>query len=224
MSLFYRPTAGSAIPASVTNRWPMDEGSGSTLGDDQGSQSASLVGGSWESDSQAVGGYRTSYGGTDGYWETDSAFGVNGQEYTGMTWIRLPTIESTRHWLAAEDGNGRNGWAIGTDGNNDLRLVHTTSTFQVATTVSVSLSTDTWYFVAAAGNGDSGTLYIYDNNQLLNSGSGSASRTQQDNPLEGMRKKDSGDFTTGKQDAPAVSTTTEMTQTEIEDYWKATQR
>jgi len=55
----------SAIPDSVVNRWPLDEGSGSTAADAVEANDLTINGATWQSQSDAIGGYQLSLDGTD---------------------------------------------------------------------------------------------------------------------------------------------------------------
>jgi len=57
--------SGSAIPDSATHQYKLDEGSGSTVIDSIGSNDLTNSGGTWESDSNAKGGYRISLDGSN---------------------------------------------------------------------------------------------------------------------------------------------------------------
>jgi len=215
---------GDAIPDSVTNRWPMDEGSGTTLADDVGSTNANLVGGTWVSDTSSVGGSHTDYDGVDDRWDTPS-FGINGSEYTFMTWVRWDSVNDLDTIASATDSSFRNGWALTLDGSQNWRINHLDDSFDTAVSLSESPATETWYFAAAVGVDDEATIYVYDNNNLIATDSGTSTRTTGDRELYGMAANGETDRNiNGQADAPAVSTTTALTQSEIEDYWQATQR
>lgn len=216
---------GDPIPVA-TNQLPMGEGSGTTLNDSIGSATATLTGGGWQSDSTAVEGSVTTYDGVDDYWETDNPQSVNGAVYSVMAWVRLDSITNLSTVIAASDTSNRNGWQIRVLGESPsgFELDHMDSNFNVVTSVTPGISTGTWYFVAAAGNGDSGTLWVYDNNQQLGSSSGSASRSQQDRQIRGMANRAGGGYVNGSADAPAWSVDEELTEADIEQYWTETQR
>ena len=216
------------IPDSVTNQWLMDEGTGTTLNDNIGNIPASLSGASWLEDADAEGGWKTSYDGTDDYWETDDAFGINGSDYTGMVWLEYDDSmegDSTAY-LHAMDGTNDNGWGIGMSGGSpgQPRLVHRDAgSFNMAE-LSTSINDGEWYLLAAAGSGDTGTLYLYDSDGYVEDASFNESRGQQDVHLRGMARMNDSFHAPGNVDAPAVSTDTEMTKSEIEEYWQATLR
>jgi hypothetical protein len=65
-------TVFSAIPDSVVNRWPLDEGSGTTARDSVGGSDVSLNGPTWVSDADAIGGYLLSFDGSDDFGESNA--------------------------------------------------------------------------------------------------------------------------------------------------------
>lgn len=56
----------------LIHRWKIDEGSGSTVSDSEGSADGSLIGASWVSNSDYVGGYAVEFDGTDDRIDIDS--------------------------------------------------------------------------------------------------------------------------------------------------------
>jgi len=111
-------TVFSAIPDSVVNRWPIDEGSGTTFNDVEGASDASTFGGiTWESDATSIGGERVLLDGTD-----DGA--NSGAAKPAGSFTFLITIETTEditkiaEMQAVLDGSGASGVA----GEAELRF------------------------------------------------------------------------------------------------------
>lgn len=215
------------VPVDVTNRWPMDAGSGSTLTDDIGSVPGALYGG-WGVNGDAVGGYVTMFDtANNDYWVTDTSFGVNSEQMTAMTWVYW-TDNSTGNARVLDTPGGDNpgggsylgeGWRVEFDGTSPAVSAHT-DTGDVTSTV--PCPGDEWVFLAVTFDGNTANMYSYDTAGQLGSASGSGSRTVSDRRLMGM--VGDGNHLGGRMDAPAVSTTTAMSHADIEQYWNQTNR
>jgi len=217
----------SAIPDSVTNQWPMDEGSGTLASDTVGSVSLSLYGANWQTDSTYEGGYSTSYDGTDDYYISDSAFGVTNSQFTAMQWFNINSVPDDYGTIfIAKDGKNSDhvdGWSVyhaNTSHKLRLSVFDGGSRTDAIDTNSVSYPAGEDVFVALVGDGSSHTLYAYDSTQQLGSASGSGSRGTSEANLIGMAS--TGNYSTGLVDSPVVSTTTAMSQSDIEEVWQQT--
>ena len=80
MSLFYRPTAGSALPDSAASQFRVSEGSGTTLNNEYSNQpDASLNFSTWVADSSLEGGYGLDFDGTDDQASINSLYSFIGE-------------------------------------------------------------------------------------------------------------------------------------------------
>ena len=213
------------IPDAITNQWKFDEGSGTTLNDAEGSVSATLQGGTWQSDSGSVGGYRIDFEGSGDYWLTDSAVGLDGPEMTMMTWVTMDSFDSSNdRVLTYGDFNDDNVIQVVTTGNGFDVYYYSGGSYNDTSLEVSNLNTGTRYLIAFVGkSNDDAELYVYDNSSLIGSATDTFSRSfLPDDKLAGMARRQ-GDITAdGKADAPAISNDTALTQSEIEEYRDAT--
>ena len=213
---------GDAIPDDLDNQWRLDEGSGSSISDNIGDVNASLFNDpSWENTNEGVGGFVLNFQNDNEYLETDETFGINGEKYTIIFWIKAE-FDGGRY-VNAKDSSRENGIGI-RDGGNSFELIHMENgSFNDFANAGSDLSPENWYGVVARGDGDNGEIRVYDTDiNLLDSDSGTASRGQQDTVLRIMRRIDDAVGARGRLDAPAVSTDTEMSNEDVEEYLSLT--
>jgi hypothetical protein len=224
-----------AIPDSVDDHWPMDEGSGTAVVNDIGPVDITLDGATWASDSSYEGGEATSYDGVNDLYYTASTDSWNGSEYSFAKWINVTGTDKAAFLIRASDdqgntgGHASNGWAITFPSGPEFRVIHYESGningVYRETWSNIGLSTGNWYFVALAGNGNSADVYIWDSNSQILSTSGTATRgTGGAKYLTGMVRPDIGRYVEGLVDTPFASQTVALSESEFEDLWNLTKR
>jgi len=83
--------------SAVLIQYLMDEGSGTSLADNSGNgNSGTLSGAGWASDSNAVGGFQTTYDGTDDYGEVDGSSSIVYDEFTVLVTVELDSVSGLR--------------------------------------------------------------------------------------------------------------------------------
>jgi len=221
--------SGIAIPDAITNQWRMDEGSGTTLQDSVGSQPATLNnGGNWTNVSGATGDTVPVLDGIDDYWQSDNAFGINGTQYGVCGWIYVDSTTDNNSGVVncgtgdpAYDPNAAGeGWSILMRDTPAIVWAHRPGG-EIATE---SISFDKWYFYGLSGDGDSANYYLWDNNNLVTSGSATVSRSGVGNNYNLMGGVRSGLFIDGYADVTSLSTTTTVSQSDFETVWQNTRR
>lgn len=128
---------GSAIPDSVVNRWPIDEGGGSTLTDSVGDTNATNNDGTWTGGNW-VGDFALSLDGNNDYIDTNltSDFGSNDFGFL----LTINTTDTTPRWFGSYDGGSfTNGDIIGTwdDDAVKFRVKGDSGSVELSGTVSV---------------------------------------------------------------------------------------
>ena len=175
------------VTDSIVHHWKMDEGSGSTVADSQGSLSGSLNGSySWTSSSK-FNDYAIDFSG--GYInlgsDTNSSSGV-----TFTCWVHLDSVNGSG--VFSLDSSGASYYLFGTD-SSSLTFGYRSNGNNPG--ASISASTGTWIHVACKYSG--GTIYIYKNgSQVASDSSGDAQdqdrnyheigRQNQDRPMDGI--------------------------------------
>jgi hypothetical protein len=213
------------IPDSVTNQWPWNEGSGTTLNDAVGGINATLNGGTWVSDNGSEGGYHIDFNGSSDNWTTDSAVGLDGAEMTMMQWVNMDTLSSSNdRVLTYGDSTDDNVIQLVTTGDGFGVYYYRSGGFNDPNMSVGGLSTGTWYLLAFVGySNDDADLYVYESDSLAGSASGSFGRNfLSDDKLTGMSRRQGDINADGQADAPAISNDTAMSQSEIEQYRDST--
>lgn len=129
---------GDELPDSVVNRWPIDEGSGTTFADAIGTADGTWNGGSWVSDSSYIGGFGYSLDGTDDNGDTGATMPA-GSMGLGIT-VDFSSTKSTFQYItAAHNGTNEGGRQIRFNDNGDLyaEVINDSGTI-FSTTASVS--------------------------------------------------------------------------------------
>ena len=136
-----------AIPDSVVNHWPHDEGTGTTLNDNEGTVDGTISGATWTALEDAVGGQYLEYDGD----ENNTSLGddpvnyIYNGDYTFTTFIR-PDSSSGRNTIWAQE----NGIIVRfEDGTSDLRIIHSGIGNEQ---VNVSFSQGEWHFFCMSYN------------------------------------------------------------------------
>ena len=169
MSQFYSAGILNAIPDSVDNQYPIDEGSGTTLFDDVGSEDGTISGATWVSDSASVGGQHLSFDNTNDIvsfatsaWDyaASSSFSVTAHVNPDDT-----SDDKTIISKGSTNSSSNQGWHLKIDDTETLKYVHPA----VAEVGSLSVPTSGFSFVAArydAANGEV-TLTVDDTDETL---------------------------------------------------------
>lgn len=138
------PPAG--IIDSVRNHYPVDEGSGSTLNDNEDTADGTINGASWVSDANSVGGEHLLFNGTDNYVD----FGTSSWDYTAQAtfsvsaWI-YPTGSNFRTVISKGTSTSSRGWNLRLSDTDTLQFVQPGD----GAYGTLSIQPDTWQFVAA---------------------------------------------------------------------------
>jgi hypothetical protein len=225
----------SAIPDAVDYHWPQDAGSGTTATAEIGDVDLDINNGdNWTDRSEFSGGTAPLLDGDDDYEITQSNIDINGDKATVCGWVYdlgtagdynprvFATISdpSEYAWVISD------GWSLALDqATNEWRLGVVSGgsyTDCVRQTGPDAAGND--LFVALSVNGDSARLRIYDSSGTKQfDESGNANRgTTSSAPL--MIGAGVGDYTSGNPDNIFVSTSSEMSDTELEQIINATSR
>ena len=97
----------SAIPDSVVNRWPMDEGDGTTFSDAVGTADGEWFGGAWVSDSSYIGDYGYSLDGVDDYGDTGETMPAN--SLTLLATVNFSSDKSKTEYIHGVQDSGNAG-------------------------------------------------------------------------------------------------------------------
>ena len=227
-------TEVGAIPDNVTNHWPMNEGSGSSVADNIGDETVSLNGASWLSDSKYEGGFATTYQDGD-HWITDNPIDIRSQEQTVCVWIDDCTIPNNTFPQIVGTGQTNQGivaggWYVGfeSDNTDSYAVQHgdsSGSTTNALRDVSGPDASTEDVFLAYSLDGETGNLFLYDNNGLVNSEIGQSERsTEGETELLGMMRDNGSRSVSGNVDTPFLSVDTALPQSDIDDIWNATRR
>ena len=222
--------AGDDIPDSDVYRYLMDSGSGDVLNSStSGNVNANLLNGaSWDSQSNAIGNFVTVYQGASSnsdseYLETQSQIPINGSEFSVAIWLQTNGYDNfaASHALRTSGDNTtsftENGYTIRMgDQGPELQFADNDSRTEIA--ASNVQPTNEMIFIAASGNGNSGSLYVWDVNNQLFAGSGSGSRNVTNDTFLQIRPRDA--------DIYRVSATwgwsDEKTESEFSEVWEQT--
>jgi len=116
------------IPDSALLQYLMDEGSGTTLSDNtENGNSGTLYGAGWQSDTDAVGGYQTTYDGTEDYGEVDGSESIYHNEFTVIITLEWDTVNPndppiSKGQTAAAEGSTDAQWNLFMDSSENLRF------------------------------------------------------------------------------------------------------
>ncbi len=98
----------SAIPDSVVNRWPIDEGSGTTFADAAGTADGEWFGGAWVDDSTYIGDHGYSLDGADDYGDTGATMPAD--SLTLLATVDFSSDKSTIQYIhGTQDGGNAGG-------------------------------------------------------------------------------------------------------------------
>lgn len=98
----------TVYPDTITNRWPIDEGSGTTFADAVGAADGTWTGGTWVSDSEYVGGYGYQLDGVDDYGDTGATNPTGSRTLAGTLEFPNSVAETERFhgWQDTVSGEG----------------------------------------------------------------------------------------------------------------------
>ena len=132
----------SDIPDSVVNQWPHDEGSGTTLNDNEGTVDGTISGATWTSDNDAVGGYYLYYDGTDDHTSLgdDPFVNLYDGDFT-FTFFARPDDTNNSYWVIDHAGVNIN------FENDDFRLTFP-GVDNYASGLEANLTEGEWHFFA----------------------------------------------------------------------------
>jgi len=147
----------SAIPDSVDNQWPLDEGSGTTQTDNVGSIDATMNGSTWVFDADAVGDYVVSYDGADDYDELASnpRYVYNG-DFTITAYIVIDDASANLTIFGDQDGDNAEGFRFRVNSGNLGWVIEGVESASHST----SLSTGTVYFASARWDDSAGEITL----------------------------------------------------------------
>lgn len=219
----------NAVPDKLDHRWRLDEGEGTTLDDSIGAQSLTVDGASWVSSGDATGGYYLDFNGFGDYVYSDTTVGVNNVKATLLYWVYWTDHQDFGRFHDTPNGsnsasataNDDDGHLTEFDGSTDTSNVKLCSGGSSVAT-SISPTGGAWRMLAFSLDGNNVTAYVYDSNEQVTANSGSAGRSYSDSYLLMM----AGDtnYVGGRLDDIALSTSTAMTEAQIEKFWNATKR
>ena len=172
-----------AIPDSVTNHWPMDEGSGSTLTDAVGDDDISLNHSDWDS-SVGRGGAVTVWDGIDNEGEASINFT---DTLSFWIWFNVSDGSSEAHMVDIGDGSDASlQFDIGVPDDNELRLFANDADGGDNAIVQTSVSEDTWYFGGVQVDVSEGEIVLHlataDDSDLTEVGSNNFDGLDPSNP------------------------------------------
>jgi len=158
--------SGSPVPASATNDWPTDEGSGTTLTDNEGSINGTINGATWETGAGQGNAYLNYDGSSD--WtdlgaDSQSAFShfVNTGVGTAATWIR-PDDTDSGAWFGDNVDTGSNNISFRATGDGNARILMAASGGGFAVDASGGTVTQgTWQPLMVVFNGEGNNAVIY---------------------------------------------------------------
>lgn len=217
------------LDSLLDHRYLMNEGSGTKLSDSIGSQPSSLSGGSWLSDSNATGNFKTDHDGNDDYWRTDNAYNLNGQKYSVAVWTYVESSDEFGRIFETISSPSQitdNGYGIELRGTDQRIFVHhynDGSRYDVTPPDTSVNHTNKWILWCLAADGDDVSFYMYDSSGQVYSNSTTASRGQTDQQyLLGMAG--GSRYVNGQVDDLMISTSKKLTESEFDTIWNETKR
>jgi hypothetical protein len=218
------------IPDGLTNRWKIDEGTGSSLADSVGIQPLTTNGATWVSNSKFTGGAALDHDGSDDFTISDNEFGVNNSQFSVAFWINIDSFPNFGRLVSASvnsspSENVQDGWRIGSDKANRISFIwRDGGSGGGMTGFDTQLDLGEDYFIGANGDFDVAELYVYDSNgQITNdSFSGGSHGAGNDRYLRFLGGANI--YVGAVLDDVFVSTTTAWTQSQFETIWEKTKR
>ena len=209
----------SVIPDSVVNRWPIDEGSGTTFADAIGTADGTWNGGVWVTNSKFIGGFGYDLNGTEDFGDTGATAPAGSKTIVGtVEFTDLVTGSGRLHgW---QDGSSAGGFFINARGGGAAQenTPIATAVDDSGTIVSVEgnqIPVDTPTRIVAVLDLAASELRLAQNGTVVNSAAFSGDhQTQLSNHKVGRRADSADDFLDGIVDEPMVADTA-WTSTEI---------
>jgi len=155
------------IPDSIINRWPFDEGSGSTVNDSEGSDNGTINGATWVTGNGGNGDAYLDFDGGGEYVEVP-ALTMN-TPLSVSVWVNPDTVSSDMSFMGNFGGGFISNFEIGISSVGDFEaIVNGTG----STTITASASANLWQMVTMTFAGSTVSLYV---DGVLENTNGSAS-------------------------------------------------
>ena len=203
----------------LTDRWPLDEGSGSLANNILGTVDMDINGNfSWDSGSEYTGGAGVEFNNNTGFIETQSTIGVPVNDFSVMFWTRPISQENTfpdftrtsNGEFRVFDAFDRNSWHVNIGGDNQVESQG-------------SFTEGEWYFIAYTGSGNTWDFYVYETNGQTLDRSGSISY---DNFAQSLilGNEAVSNSIVGYYDDLMVNQNTQLSESTITEIWDATRQ
>lgn len=142
----------NAIPDSVTHQYVFDEGSGSTINDNQGSVNGTLNGPDWITDANAVGGYVLDFPSADYIDMGADVYALGNNDWTITAFVNPDNFNNDRDFFSNKDGTS--GISL------SFKNRKLTCTFEFVANYKSNLrpSTNTWQFASVRHDASAGEL------------------------------------------------------------------
>jgi len=223
---------GIAIPDELTDQWPFDDGSGSTVANEEGSIDLELNGASWEANSNFEGGQAASYDGANDWLVSASRGNWNTSDITICGWVFISSSDDDPPLIdtsGSSKGSVQDEGGVTIDfrtssGTVSLRLQHLDSGGSASDIFSFgdeTVNTGQWYFYGYTASGDSGRLRVWqaesDGGSKVIDNSGTATRGGIGNSkyLHSMGRTDFSRFTDGLTDAFFAAAGSELSESDL---------
>ena len=223
-----------AIPDVIDYRWPADEGSGQTVAASVGDVDISLDFDRWVGGNQYNGGQAVNTESGDTF-VTESRIQLTGTEFTAAVWTDglniTGTFASIMHCGSSDGADPTSdeivdGWLLGFDNTNGQSItvgyVDDQSFSRAIDDASLSVdATQDHLLWVLVGDGNNADVYVYDESELKDHVSGSASRGTQTDGFLGFNGS-GGDFVEGPYDDMSAAENTAMSESEIDELHEVT--
>ena len=221
---------GIAIPDSVTNQWPMDEGSGSTVEDIKGTRDLTLEGPSWDD------GYLL-FDGTDDFAtdDNDDSYFTDVSDFSVFGWLRPTSTEQGGFLGSYSVSGGQRSWQLrwvdrdDVGENQQLEILYSRDGSEAITDHSESYSydweVDSWFSFAITRDGDTGNIRFYHDGEhraTADGASGSINANTRKFALGGVTDRSSPHFEGYMRDTVFAKETT-LSNDDISDLHSATE-
>lgn len=190
-----------AIPDSVTNHYPTDEGSGTTLTDNEGSINGTINGATWQT---GLGTDNTflSYDGADDVTDFNNPSTPlipETDDWTAFFWVRPDALDGQIIFtqFIANSGNGRLVLHVSDETNNtdrfELYLGNDSSEPTERVQSTTTITTGNWYSLAIRRSGSTFSIHVDGSNENSVTDSGTRNILQTGN-LYGARTSDNPNY------------------------------
>ena len=149
----------TAIPDAVDNHWPIDEGSGTTLNDQEGSREFTVVGATWD-------GTDLLFDGTDDYADEPNSDGYFAglDDFSFFGWANANAFPSEATLAAVYDtGNDERSWEILIENSGENWRLNTSTDGSAVdfATANDSFSAGSWFSFAVTRRASDGQVEFY---------------------------------------------------------------